>query len=1161
MKGVVIYQSNRLEWLADCLTHRIRQARRNRFSLVPDVVLVNNYELAQWLSIRMAEGAGVCANIRFRLVGSYIWELAEAFDHPDQQDNPAFADTFTRVHLRWLSYLILSNISKGRLEGTVYEDFRCYLNRHGPVGAFELAKLLADLFDRYMHYRPDMLLEWESGSNAGKEEWQPHFWRQLSTLSQGRFRLEKMVGLIERLMGKDARATPHSGALQSLQLPERLYLFGLSYLPPLHLEVLKGLSDRTRLEIYHLSPCREYWFHIVSKRKQAKLARKYKKEALEEYFPVGNPLLASLGLCGRRFLNALYEMDISQAREHFRHGGRKTILSFIQSSIVDLGDPTSGPDSSKKVFSSGDDSVQIHVCHSRFREVEVIHDRLVGLFRSDADLRPHEVAVLAPDISKYAKAIEAVFGSAPKERAIPWSLFDVGNMELSQEIRAFLAIMDIPAGDFTAPELVDILSIPCVMKRLGLDEDSLVLARRFVRDSGICRGLQRISETSEDYINTWLFGIDRLMASAFFDSSRVCEDETGPFPDFFPVEYPVEGEAAAIACRLSAFVFGMGGLSRKIRSAQDTGLSPSRWLQLFKSVISQFISEDISEDRLYRELIQPLEMLCGNMSNCDVESVEYEVMRRAVKEEFSRPLPPRAFISGKMIFSSLVPMRAIPFKVICIMGMNHGDFPRQITRPAFDLMNRAPRPLDPSPYDEDRYLFLETLLSARKKFIISYVGKTQKDDTPLEPSSVVSELLDFLSNSVPLDCKDDLRSDLVVNHPLQPFSHRYLGQTDPRKKTYAYEWLPVDEDGHLMEQKDPEPFCSKPLPEDACFLLLSGKGSEDDGILSSTPLEIARFLADPVGGFLKKLNIDVHLGQMALSLHEPFSITDKIDQAVLDQVLAKVMQECPKGEAAPPIDQVVEDERYWARLFKEFSMKGLMPHGRAGMLLWRNKVYNTYLPFIKEVAKGGFPVDVSDADQLYCLSSGKKMRIKGEIGKTDKKGALIEFTSSLSEYFKFIFWTLHLLNCIELGPEHALKAKGRLISWKNQKSLKIRGIGSSDAAACINTLIETYFSSIRGEIYFLPAGSYNAAKVVQPKDANSIVRWNDLDEVSRNRVEKAALQRVFSFKDQDGMRNLRVSYMFRGSSFQLRKHVRSTKFLKKAIELCAPLFFYMESGR
>ena len=1152
MNSIAIYQSNRLEWLADCLTHRIRQARRSSFSLVPDVVLVNNYELAQWLSIRMAERSGVCANIRFSLVGSYIWKLVSVlFNDIEEQDKDENV-IFTRAHLRWLCYGILARVLNNQDSDDAVLRLRKYLSHHGDLGAFELSGQLADLFDRYMNYRPDMLLDWELGRDD-EASWQGTFWRRLSRLAKGKFRLSRLLGLIEGLRSGKSTAIDNKLSQFLHLLPSRLYIFGISYMPPLHMEVLKGLSSKTALEIFHLSPCKEYWFHIVNQKGRAKLLKRYDQNTLERLFPLGNRLLASLGLSGRRFLERLYDMDVAEGREHFRCSKSNTLLNEIQRGIVELTDSIETKAFRSNIVSE-DDSLQIHSCHSRLREVEIIHDRLIGLFRKDSKLKPHEVVVMAPDISKYAKYIEAVFSSVPKERFIPWSLCDVGQAEFDPMVHAFLSLLDIPEGEFTAPALLDILSMPCVAERFGLDGSSLSIIRHWVSDSGVRRGINRLSPSCPEYINTWLFGLDRLMTSALMDKEAHLRNDNRFSMQILPVDYPVEGGAADILSTLSSFVFALQALSERIKSTRGKGFSPGQWLEFFKDLISRFISSDLDDEHVRHVLLEPLEKFCKLLDQCHVDTLEYEVVRQALIQEFSNPTSPRAYMSGKVIFSSLVPMRAIPFKVICLMGMNHGEFPRQVTRPAFDLMVNSPRPFDPNPTDEDRYLFLETILSARQKLIITYVGRSQRDDSELNPSSVVSEILDYTSELI--NDQNVTKNNIIYKHPLQPFSIRYLHERDPRKKTYANEWLPVDKNGRLLEQKDPEPICIRSVPTDDLFDSQIFQGQTID-VLEITPSFFAFFLANPAKGLLKhRLNINLELGNGVLLDHEPFEISLEVDKAVVERIFYHLMGSDERCVSLPQD----ESDLFFTDFFGEYTLKGHIPHGRLGMFLWKKRIKNVYLPLVKRLIKEGFPVSIMQTKQTYQLGNGRHLVLKGDLGKIKDDGGLIELAANLTSAGRMVCWTRHLLHCMDFGFTNKKVSQSLLLTWKDQKRLRIEGMNRKEAEDNLFLLIETFLSALEGDTLFLPAPSYLAAKAVQSSKGKK-ARWEELSEEEIRKAKSAALEGFFHFQNRDGMSNPWISYLFRGNRIRLKKYIESEQFLKHAIEVCGPLLYWMTSGR
>ena len=135
-------------------------------------------------------------------------------------------------------------------------------------------------------------------------------------------------------------------------------------------------------------------------------------------------------------------------------------------------------------------------------------------------------------------------------------------------------------------------------------------------------------------------------------------------------------------------------------------------------------------------------------------------------------VPGRAFLSGGVTFCAMVPMRSLPFEVVCMIGMNDRAFPRVRRRDGFDLIADDFRKGDRSRRDDDRYLFLESILNARRCLYVSYTGRHIREDTVIPPSVLVSELLDYIAGA-----DAAMRERLVTAHPLQAFSRRYFAAT------------------------------------------------------------------------------------------------------------------------------------------------------------------------------------------------------------------------------------------------------------------------------------------------------------------------------------------------------------------------------------------------
>ncbi len=850
----VLHNSNRLEFLARELAGVLKDSLAPL--LHPRTVVVDNPGMARWLSFELASNDSICANVRFPLPGTFIWQLMKNVLPKEELSIP-----YDREQLAWLLMKAIPewlNESSSRLP---WELKRFSEGEVDQARLYHLSHRLADLFDRYLVYRPDMVLEWESGKD---DHWQASLWRYISTKFRGAHR----AGLLKRLL-----ELLRDGPLPHEVTRSPIAIFGISHLPPVYLEAFFRLARHTDVHLFLLNPCKEFWEDALTPKRRKELeARLMEKGAggdqLLMSLPEVHPLLASMGTLGRVFLTSIYqrmfEPDVESDVSHlFQRPGQESLLSLFQEEILDFSPGEKEGVLPKREVRSGDFSIQIHSCHSRLREVEVLHDQLLELFSSVPGLAPHEVLVMAPDIQEYAPLVEAVFESVSRERYIPWALTDLPEYGSNPFIQTFLELLDLSLAPPTAPQLMDILEVAPVSRRFGLDGDGLEELRRWVGESGIRRGLGFSQDQSLQ--NTWRFGIDRLMVSYSFAGE-------GFLNGILPYETPVEGDGARSLGALSLFV------SRVARFVESAGRprSSAEWSGLIVDLLDGlFLPQGAEEEAaalFIRETAAQLEFLA---SGGGIESLEYQTVRDFFRDRLSRSTHPRRFISGKVTFSSLVPMRAIPARVICLLGMNDSDFPRRRPPLDFDLMARNPRSGDKFPREEDRYLFLETLISARECLYISYVGRSERDNSLKVVSGVVSELLDALEQRYVGPGGKNILEHVVVEHPLKPFSSAYCEKGHPRLFTYASEWQSATASIARSGSSGAavRPFISTPLSLD---------GPMDERIVLD---DLISFFANPAKFFLvRRLNLDLEPGRMELEEWEPFYL-EKLEGYLLAQEL------------------------------------------------------------------------------------------------------------------------------------------------------------------------------------------------------------------------------------------------------------------------------------
>ena len=752
-----LYTSNRMEVLVNRLAGNIND---NMDPFARPAIVVQSKGMQRWVSLRLAEQLGVVANIDFPFPRAFILGvLRECTDLRGQ-------DPFSVESMAWRIYAADRSI--------LPEKVREYVEG-SPLKAYQLAMRLANLFSDYMQYRPALIMQW-SGLNVPKgvdipplekkDEWQRELWKMLL---QGNEKHLLTARLMDFLHMDEAGGDCH--------LPPGVHLFGMSSLSPLYLNFFQHLSRFTGVSLYYLSPTKEFWAYTVSERQQIKTVLKDGKAA---YLDVGNPLLSSLGVLSRNYSKLVLSMDfVEQGEEEFRENNQdEDLLHQVQNDMLKLENPAKG---CKRVVRPGDRSLMFHVCHSPMREVEVLRDQLLLLMR-DRGVQPYDVLVMTPDMDKYAPYIEAVFGNPEtRETSIPYTIADAPPMAGNQVLKLVMDLANLPQSRFRLSEVLTLFENPVVYPNFGLDEDDLPQVRSWLEESGIRWGLdadfrkRELGGKAGFEANSWEFGVNRLLLGWAMAQGR--------WQGIAPLDIP------------SSLVEVMGGFVEFVQRLKwwynelKHPHNPLQWQELFSEMTSEehglLHGRDREVDRTFVEFTGQMARLVGNMAAVQGECVPVDVMRQAIEDAILDRESAMNFLFGGVTFCRMRPMRSIPAKVIWLLGMDDGVFPRSGRRPDFDITGQKPRPGDRNPRLDDRNLFLETLLSVRQTLVISHVGRGLIDNAPKPASVVVEELKNYVRRYFVLpgqapDNRDALIEALTTVHPLQAFSPRYFQSRELR---------------------------------------------------------------------------------------------------------------------------------------------------------------------------------------------------------------------------------------------------------------------------------------------------------------------------------------------------------------------------------------------
>ena len=1004
MNGLNIFTSNHMETLAEQLAFIVRTPLSSPFS--PEIVVVQSRGMERWIAMELSRHNGICANCFFPFPNAFLQEMFNKTipDIPEE----SFFDPLT------MTFRIMKVLPECiHLPG--FESLKRYLSDEDTgLKLFQISKRIGDLFDQYLVFRPEMIFQWEKGKD---QHWQANLWRKISSGKEHLHRAGLWKAFLEKIR-KSPRQIEH--------FPERVSIFGISYLPPFYLEAFLEISSRSQVNLFLMNPCKEYWGDIVSdreSRKMRKINTRSKDLSEELYLEEGHRLLASMGTLGKNFISLISDLD-SQIFELFKENQGHTILEKIQSDILNLNNRRFSSLSSEFHDPSSwiDSSVQIHSCHSPMREIEVLHDNILAMFEEDPGLLPKDIIVITPDIHLYAPFVQAVFGAQMDEKKrIPFTIADQSIMKESRIIEGFMSILDLNNSRMSVNRVMALLELPEIREKFNISESEIEILERWIIETNIRWGIDEehrrrigLPVFSE---NTWKAGIERLLlgyAMPGFESKM--------FSGILPYDH-IEGSEAKT---LGKFIEFLDRLFNSVVSFNQAR-TLSGWSQFFSDIIEQFFApEQDSEPELHvlRTILEDMpkkEALSGFEKTIKIEVVK-SYLWGLLEDEHLR----RGFISGGVTFCAMLPMRSIPFKVICLVGMNSDAYPREAKKLEFDLMTKQPRIGDRNRRNDDKYLFLEALLSARNKFYISYVGQSIQDNARTQPSVLVSELIDCIKEGFGFS-----EEQVVIFHRLQAFSPEYFKN---KSKLFSYSYENFVASSKMFEQKEMPPFISTTLPEpDKEFKNLSIKA-------------ICAFFNNPAKYLLeKRLGVYLHERAGILDERENFRL-DHLEKYVLDQELVV------KSLSGTSLKDI----------FPLIKASGGLPHGNVGEYIY-NELSLDAEDFVRKIKDKTRAQRLEDFDVELDIEDFKMF---DRVTDVYENGVIKTIYANIKPKYLLNTWIYHLIICV------LLEQKRSVLSLLICKDAAWEFKPVSSALDILKSLLDIYWKGISEPLHFFPVSSF-----------------------------------------------------------------------------------------
>ncbi|UUM27862.1 exodeoxyribonuclease V subunit gamma [Acinetobacter colistiniresistens] len=598
------------------------------------------------------------------------------------------------------------------------------------------------------------------------------------------------------------------------KLPNQVIVFTLLDLPPSQLQFLRRLGQYLDVVILHYNPSQEYWADSVDPLwkqrydlgvKERFIAKNPKATDAEiaaffDSFSLGfhalnresrHPLLTRLGKQARDNFSLLSQLATGEEGkwvDAFEDYFPETLLGKIQSDIFYLVEPVAA----EYALAADDASIQIHVCHSSLRQLEVLKEQLLHwLSQSDTTpRRPSDILILTPNLAELEPLIRSVFPAVANDHEVflPVKIAGVAQLDALNAWRSVLGRMQLTQARFTQDDFADWLNLSATQQRYGLDYSQAQRILSLLNEAGFKRGLdeqhlkQGLSADDQDYRYSFKFALDRL-ALGVAVPAHVMVQQTLSYALVQPSDFELIGILIQIYQDLSARRHWL------VAHEQGQGLPVEAWLKRIKADVQEFEQAEIVALKTVREIIQKQERMLTLASYYEDEETQLRQISLPLPyiiEEIQRTLESQSAQvepTGQITFSQIGQIRPLPYRLIVLLNLDTGKFPNRDSHIPFDLMDVLRQQLgDRSRLEDDQGAFLDAVLLAQEQLWLFYNGFDINDGEVREPSSVLQNFRDHLAlivgTSAEIQYADHAEMQKIAPaqlyplyhlHPLQPF--------------------------------------------------------------------------------------------------------------------------------------------------------------------------------------------------------------------------------------------------------------------------------------------------------------------------------------------------------------------------------------------------------
>tara|TARA_Y100001968_G_scaffold110186_1_gene99697 strand:+ start:10388 stop:13684 length:3297 start_codon:yes stop_codon:yes gene_type:complete len=754
---LTIYRSNRAEWLARIVSEELKATPPVISEKVE--ILVSTWPTSRWLGDQLALVNGINGQVNFPFPGNYLRELVgQILGEEVNKEDPWKAS-----NLVWPLLNLIPKITEKKEGASLKEWIESRPSQSNVINKdiWQLACSIAKAFDDYILYRPDLTKKWCKSSNEefnslvkdlpSKLQWQPSLFRLLSKVIKNEPFSIDVERAIDLLRDNKSALTTYS---------KELRLFGISNLAPLHINLIQAISGEVDVKVYLLTPCLDLWHR--HKKRRTDLGKEWERIPDGSWLLNSTRLEASLGRMGAEFQQLLegsgeYQLGEINEEDLFalpaaiskNQSKTPTLLEQLQESLV----KSEGQESLQR--SINDDSLLFVECPGRRREVELVRDQIIQWLANDTSLEPRDILIMTPQIKRFSPLIASVFNDVGSTKvSLPWRITDRSQNDKPGLIKYILQLLDLASERFSASGLYDLMTNTAFHDLYKLDQEDIEHITTYLQRTGFRWGIDS-EERKGDEVHSLLWALDRWLLGIVIPSiPRMTHGELAPMPI---------GVAPKELLKWWRVLTQVAGIIKEMRRPKTC----AEWSDYLRVILKNTLTDKDDWIRDYQSLLTSIEDWRRVASESQMK-VESTVVKEILQESLSKESGRFGHSSGSITISELEPMRAIPHRIIVLMGLDEEIFPHSIERNSFNFLEQKRYLGDPNPNHQDRYALLEALMSTRQHLMLTWNSRDEKTGDHLEAASPIQQWLDYLINK--LNNKD--AETLLRRPPTNPLDTR-----------------------------------------------------------------------------------------------------------------------------------------------------------------------------------------------------------------------------------------------------------------------------------------------------------------------------------------------------------------------------------------------------